>query len=1103
MRERESARVRARFSTAKDSGAWRWLLGFGKGLLEQATTFFFYDFPEDRLAKDLWFCFWSYGKVVDVFIPTRRDRRGRQFGFVRMSSAFDVKDMERRLNQIWLDSYCLKVKLAENMKKGKDETRVAQNRREEKQWVRRDRKVSPRRSYAQAVAANLGVIVDGLSSNNGVRQLMAMRGMEEIVDAVPLEGLSLKASAVVPKTTPEKITVPLITEGVAGATSPMHGDLVLEFNPRDEEVAWLNRSMVAVVRSLDMVGSKAYPIEVAEEEWRMDPDWWLAGERRNPISESNFKYSSDDGSESDLIATGFRGEDEALKADLQVVTGSESFENFEINGMEICGLDGADLVGPEGEDLFGPEGVDLVGLAAMKNGEQRAAGGSCSGLMASDDLLQQQEVKQKKKTRALGAIYAEDEGIGAIVDGKEKLRAVEASWVTARTKSMRDRRSKASREESRLEVQTVGYAGRGRRGQFQGDITWWICIAKVEGHGFIGISAEWGKQQLQCTFVNVYAPCERQSRVVLWGELSKLVLEEGGRWLLAGDFNAIRNSVERERKDGPDGTSMSRLDRFLLSIEMSLIEGDWIQEVIRRLFGNVKIRSDNLRKEIERLDKKCEVEGLNEIEVKLRKESFQELWDTLQKRESVWKQKSRVNWAHLGDANTAFFHRSVHARRAQNAISSIYSDEGWVEEPELVKATAVKYFSKVLVKVLANRLKMIMEGIISESQAAFIGGRQLVDSVLVLNEAMHEGFLDWMMNRMGFGMKWRKWMWECLSTTRISILINGSPTTEFPVSNGLRQGDPLSPFLFLLVAEGLSGLVKKAEAEGLLKGVEIRRGGMMLSLLQFADDTVFMGKADVDNLRVVKAILNWFQLISGLKINFGKSYLYGFNVSEGWEKDFWHDKWVGDKPLKNIFPRLYALANSREGRLKDMGYWSAENWIWDCRWRRGCVGRGVGEEEQFRELINKVKLHRGEVDSWRWIHSGDSVYSAKKAYDFLSPKCFILDEKWSRVIWEGNVCCGLCHEGVEQLQHIFCDCKEVWLVWMKVLGWWGVQSVLPKDIFGLADAVVAGINGGSWTDLGPLIFLVTAWNKAAVSPIQIGFYDCWSARRPLFNMAGI
>ncbi|GLT45512.1 hypothetical protein SLA2020_193400 [Shorea laevis] len=192
-----------------------------------------------------------------------------------------------------------------------------------------------------------------------------------------------------------------------------------------------------------------------------------------------------------------------------------------------------------------------------------------------------------------------------------------------------------------------------------------------------------------------------------------------------------------------------------------------------------------------------------------------------------------------------------------------------------------------------------------------------------------------------------------------------------------------------------------------------------------------------------------------------------------------------------------------------MGFWSADSWIWDCKWRRGCVGRGVSEENQLRELISGVKLLRDDVDSWRWVHSSDGAYSAKQAYDFLSPKFCILDEKWSKVIWSKyvpsklsifgwrfflnrlatkdnlcrrgvafsgrSVCCGFCHEGVEQLQHIFCECKEVWLVWMKLLGWWGVQSVLSNDVFGLAEAIMFGINGGCLMDLGALIFLITAW----------------------------
>ncbi|GKV13379.1 hypothetical protein SLEP1_g24388 [Rubroshorea leprosula] len=179
---------------------------------------------------------------------------------------------------------------------------------------------------------------------------------------------------------------------------------------------------------------------------------------------------------------------------------------------------------------------------------------------------------------------------------------------------------------------------------------------------------------------------------------------------------------------------------------------------------------------------------------------------------------------------------------------------------------------KLLAKVLANRLKDVMPEIISETQSAFVGGRQLVDSVLVLNEVVDEvrkrkqsafvfkadfqkaydcvnwSFLDWMLDVFGFGEKWRGWIMECLSTARVSVLVNGSPTREFEMGKGLRQGDPLSPFLFLMVGEALHGLVKKVENEGMLQGVKVGRKGLVVSLLQFADDTVIFGKANKENV---------------------------------------------------------------------------------------------------------------------------------------------------------------------------------------------------------------------------------------------------------------
>ncbi|CAM8897570.1 unnamed protein product [Rhodiola kirilowii] len=80
-------------------------------------------------------------------------------------------------------------------------------------------------------------------------------------------------------------------------------------------------------------------------------------------------------------------------------------------------------------------------------------------------------------------------------------------------------------------------------------------------------------------------------------------------------------------------------------------------------------------------------------------------------------------------------------------------------------------------------------------------------------------YLDQIQQRMGFGIKWRKWISECISTHRLAVLINGSPSEEFSMERGLRQGDPLSPFLFLIAAEGLSRLLLKAKEVGSIKGV--------------------------------------------------------------------------------------------------------------------------------------------------------------------------------------------------------------------------------------------------------------------------------------------
>jgi hypothetical protein len=165
---------------------------------------------------------------------------------------------------------------------------------------------------------------------------------------------------------------------------------------------------------------------------------------------------------------------------------------------------------------------------------------------------------------------------------------------------------------------------------------------------------------------------------------------------------------------------------------------------------------------------------------------------------------------------------------------------------------------KLIAKVLANRLKKVLPAIISSTQSAFVPGRLITDNILVAFEALHTmdgrmkgregymalkldmskaydrvewGFLELMMRKIGFNERWVNLTMTCVRTVSYSVVVHGQPYGKIIPTRGLRQGDPLSPYFFILCAEGLSFLLQKAERERRITGLPVTRGNSFKSFV--------------------------------------------------------------------------------------------------------------------------------------------------------------------------------------------------------------------------------------------------------------------------------
>lgn len=127
------------------------------------------------------------------------------------------------------------------------------------------------------------------------------------------------------------------------------------------------------------------------------------------------------------------------------------------------------------------------------------------------------------------------------------------------------------------------------------------------------------------------------------------------------------------------------------------------------------------------------------------------------------------------------------------------------------------------------------------------------------------------MEKTGFANKWTSLIMRCVSSVSYAVVVNGVPGTSFSPTRGLRQGGPLSPYLFILCSEALSSLIRKAKAEGSIQGIRVKRHALCISPISFADGSLLFFRASLRDADHFLRILRLYEDASGQKINFEKS----------------------------------------------------------------------------------------------------------------------------------------------------------------------------------------------------------------------------------------
>ncbi|XP_010530574.2 PREDICTED: uncharacterized protein LOC104807150 isoform X3 [Tarenaya hassleriana] len=374
---------------------------------------------------------------------------------------------------------------------------------------------------------------------------------------------------------------------------------------------------------------------------------------------------------------------------------------------------------------------------------------------------------------------------------------------------------------------------------------------------------------------------------------------------------------------------------------------------------------------------------------------------------------------------------------------------------------------KVIATILTKRLRSVAQRLVSANQNAFLKGRLMVENVLLASEIIREynrnsahksamikidirkafDSLEWgtiiqLLKAMSLPPRFTRWIEVCISTPKFSISVNGDLAGYFKGRKGLRQGDPLSPYLFIMAMEILSRMLDRSIMEGKIQP-HYRCKSPLISHLSFADDIIIFSKGDVQSLMEVKRVLHDFSNLSGLQINPEKSELFlaGCSIDEQIAISTAVGIGMGHLPVRYLGVPLSPTRLSKTDYLPLLQKVKSKLTNWQTKFLSSMgkiqlittVIYGLVNSWSMTFLLPKYLLK--EIDSlcaaFLWQHSTNSTPSHRIAWDAIcKPRT------------EG----GLGLRRLDEFNKVF-RLKLVWLLFSKAGSLWvaWVKSNIFKD----------------------------------------------------------